>query len=102
MDRRLELQSKLEKLNNVNKVYYQPPNSVMLQYPCIIYNDQVGKTIKASDGLYGYTDSYELMYISKKSNKQIVYDLLSTFKYIKFDRTYVYDGLYHYVFTIYY
>ena len=65
MDRRLELQSKLEKLNNVNKVYYQPPNSVMLQYPCIIYNDQVGKTIKVSDGLYGYTDSYELIYIIK-------------------------------------
>lgn len=102
MDKRLELQNKLQTLDGVNKIYYQPPTNVMLQYPCIIYNDQPGKAIKASGTLYNYTDCYELMYIGKKPNKQIIQELLSIFKYINFDRTYVYDGLYHYVFTIYY
>ena len=38
MNRRLELQEKLEQLVGNSNVYFQPPASVMLSYPCVIYS----------------------------------------------------------------
>ena len=45
MDRRLELQSELEKILGSRNVYYQPLPSLKLQYPCIVYERNPGDPI---------------------------------------------------------
>ena len=38
MGTRLELQKKLEELLGSRNVYYQPPSTVKMAYPAIVYN----------------------------------------------------------------
>ena len=37
MGTRLELQSKLEEILGSRQVYYQPPETVKMEYPAIVY-----------------------------------------------------------------
>ena len=36
-ERRLQLQSKLEEVIGSRNVYFQPPETMRLEYPCIVY-----------------------------------------------------------------
>ena len=38
MNKRLELQTKLENLFGNRRVYYQPPENLKMEYPCIRYS----------------------------------------------------------------
>lgn len=102
MNRRLELQTKLEGIMQNKHVYFQPPASVKLIYPCVIYTIGDGDTKRANDSIYQYVNSYSLMFIYKQPNIDIIEKVLKEFQMCKFDRTYCSDNLYHYVFTIYY
>lgn len=102
MNRRLELQTKLEDIMQNKHVYFQPPASVKLIYPCVIYTIGDGDTKHANDSIYQYVNSYSLMFIYKQPNIDIIENVLKEFQMCKFDRTYCSDNLYHYVFTIYY
>lgn len=101
MDNRLSLQGKLEKLVGYN-VYFQPPASVHLVYPCAIYN-LVGGDIKRADNMmYHYTNRYEVLFIYRQSNMEIVEQVLRTFPMCSLSRIYISDNLYHYSFNLYY
>ena len=56
MNRRLELHSKLVQLIGNNNVYFQPPASVKMSYPCVVYNIGNGEAKRADNQLYGYID----------------------------------------------
>lgn len=102
MDDRLKLQLILESIDPKAKVYYQPPSSLSIVYPCMIYKDAPSHINRASDGLYRYVRCYELSYISKSPNMEISKEILSRFNYSKMNSSYVSDGLIHSIFTIYY
>ena len=102
MDRRLELSDKLRKIIGNDNVYFQPPASVKINYPCIIYNERRGSTTYANDSVYNYVKSYELMFIFKKVNESIVKKVLESLTLCSFDRVYIADNLYHYVFITHY
>ena len=71
MDKRISLQVELEGLAGRN-VYFQPPASVQLVYPCVIYNLSAGDAKRADDSVYTYTNRFELIFIYRKPNIEII------------------------------
>ena len=102
MDRRLELQECLMEILGSKNVYFQPPASVQLSYPCVIYSVGNGDIKRADNLVYAYTNSYEVMFIYKKPNMEILEQMLRSFSMCSVSRVYVTDNLNHYVFNIYY
>lgn len=102
MHNRSELHKKLERLMGSSNVYFQPPASVQLSYPCVIYTLGTGDMKRADDSVYMYTYSYEVIFIYKRPNIDIVEQVLKTFSMSSIYRVYVSDNLNHYAFRIYY
>jgi hypothetical protein len=101
MDRRLELHDELLSIFKKN-VYYQPPESIKLSYPCFLYELSGGKKEQANDTMYLFTRRYDCTYITRNPDHEFIEILLKHFKYISYDRRYVSNNLYHDTFTIYY
>lgn len=101
MSRRLELQSLLEDLLGVKHVYYQPPESLKLEYPAIVYSKSRIDKRNANDSGYNLNTRYELIVVDKRPDNPVIEKLLSL-PYCSYDRPYVSDNLNHDVLTIYY
>ena len=102
MASRLSLQEKLEEVIESRNVYFQPPESVKMTYPCIVYKLGSGNVKYASDIVYNFTKSYDVSYICKKPDIEFIDKMHGTFPMCKFNRHYVTNGLNHYVFTLYF
>lgn len=104
MERRLKLHSEfLELLKSRNgKAYHQPPESVKMVYPAIIYHLNDVQTIHADDLRYVKHKRYMVMYVTNNPDDDFTNEMLEHFKYCTFDRRYVMDNLYHFVFDLYY
>ena len=101
MASRIELQTKLEELLGSRQVYYQPPESVKMVYPAIVYSKNGIKTTHANDTVYTNMTSYTLTVISRKPDNPVIEKLL-TLQYCSYDRNYKSDNLEHDVFTLYF
>ena len=97
--RRLKLQTELEEILGSRNVYFQPPSSISLSYPCIIYTyDDYYKTY--ADGLsYKSTDKYSIILITKDPLPEELLDRLNSMDYTIFDRHYSSDNLHHFAFS---
>lgn len=101
MDRRLKLHEILvEKLGSRN-VYFQPPASLKLKYPCIVYSRSGSKNIPADNLSYIHKKRYEVTVIDEDPDSEIP-DRIEQLPRCSFDRWYTADNLNHYVFTLYY
>lgn len=101
MRSRLELHELLVQTLGSRNVYFQPPESVKLSYPCIIYERNSGRDFRADDSLYNYRKSYSLTVIDKNPDSTIP-DALLYLPMCSFDRFFASDNLNHWTFTIYY
>lgn len=101
-DRRLELHEELKAVLNSSYVYFQPPESVKMRYPAVVYELQRIETRHADDEIYRMHDCYSVTYITNDPDSPIPHDLLRRFQYIRFDRAFRSDNLYHYTYTLYY
>ena len=100
MANRLDLQTKFENILGSRNVYFQPPASVRMQYPAIVYSRRnIDKTF-ASDGSYIQVPCYEVTLIDKNPDSEFIEKILEL-PYSSFDKHYVADNLNHDVFTIY-
>ena len=102
MASRLELHEELCTILGSRNVYFQPPASVKLSYPCVVYNIGNGDAKRADDKMYLYTNSYTVTFIYKKPNIDIIERVLNEIPMSSVNATYCSDNLNHYVFTIYY
>lgn len=102
MDRRLKLQEDLEKIPGVRKVYFQPPASVRMVYPCIRYNRGRPRTHRADDSVYRFTQAYDLMVITPDPDSPIPQYIVEHFQMAEIGPTYSADNLYHTPITLYY
>lgn len=102
MNKRLQLHEKLCELIGNNNVYFQPPASVQLSYPCIIYNIGNGDAKHADDRVYNYVNSYDVIFIYKQPNVGIIEQVLTALPMCRVSRIYVADNLNHYAFNLYY
>lgn len=97
---RLELHSVFQELLGSSNVYYQPPESIKMQYDAIRYSKKAIDSKYANDRKYSMTDCYELIVISRLPDNPVIKKLLSL-PYCSYDRHYVADNLHHDILTIY-
>ena len=97
---RLELHSVLQELLGSSNVYYQPPESIKMQYDAIRYSKKTIDSKYANDRKYSTIDCYEIIVISRLPDNPVIKKLLSL-PYCSYDRHYVADNLHHDVLTIY-
>lgn len=100
MDKRQKM-SKMLKSLGVPNVYFAPSTNTKIDYPCIRYDHADREAIYANNERYIKTSSYTVTYITRRPDEAAgICEKLEAFKYSRFDRTYVTDGLYHYVYTL--
>lgn len=103
---RLALSERLHNLLKANdypdNVYFQPPSTVQMDYPCIRYIRDDIHTKYADDIRYFNKDRYTLIVIDPNPDSQIPDLLLSNFPMIGFDRQYSADNLNHFVLSLYF
>lgn len=101
MANRLDLQSLLEELLGSRNVYYQPPESIKMQYPAIRFSKKNIASTHADDSKYLLRDCYDIIVISRSPDDPVIKKLLAL-PYCSYDRQYVADNLYHDSLIIYY
>ena len=75
-------------------VYYQPPESIRMSYPAIVYSLDSITERHANDTKYLQHRRYQIQYISRDPNEKII-DKLLELPYSSFDRRFEVDNLYH-------
>lgn len=98
---RLELQQILETIMDSRNVYYQPPESLKMSYPCIRYRLNTNDSTKADDIKYLKYRRYEVILIDRNPDSQYV-DPIFDLPMCSFDRSYTADNLHHFVYTLYF
>lgn len=98
----MELHQKLIQILGSNNVYFQPPATVKMQYPCIVYNRMAGDTNFADNIPYMFTQGYEVLLIYKDPDSPLVQKLATGFPMIRLNRHYVAENLNHEAYTLYY
>lgn len=98
---RLDLQTFLETLLSSRNVYFQPPASKKLNYPCIIYKLETIQNTHADNRVYLQGTAYQIMYVTYDPD-DVMIRTLSQLEGCSFDRSYTADNLNHYVYTIFY
>lgn len=101
MDNRPNLQTMLENILGSRNVYYQPPESLKLNYPAIVYERSRIQNTFALDNVYKQSHFYTITVIDYDPDSPIV-ETISKLPKIRWDRHFVSDNLHHCVFTIYY
>lgn len=101
MDRRPELQMRLEEILGTKNVYYQPPETIKMQYDAIRYSRKNIQTMYANNALYRTKSCYEIILITRRPDSPIIQQLMAL-PYCSYDRHYYSDNLHHDVFTLYY
>lgn len=99
---RLELSDRLssimEECGEEPHLYFQPPESVKLSYPCIIYKLRALDNRYADDLPYLTHISYEMTYITRAHDSKVPHRMAKE-PCFAFDRYYPADNLHHYVYT---
>lgn len=101
MASRIELHEELCELLGSRNVYFQPPESLKMQYPCIRYSISGMPNIKANDKFYTKTcTTYDITVIDADPDSDISTRILAHFPMTRFDRAYTSNNLNHHVLTI--
>jgi hypothetical protein len=101
MASRLDLHELLCSVLGTRNVYFQPPESIKMQYPCIVYKRSSINTRFADDELYMRKKRYTVTVIDKNPDSEIP-DKVASIPMCTFDRHFTSDNLNHDVFLIYY
>jgi len=101
---RLDLDAFLRKLIEYPKVkiYFDPPEDVKMEYPCIVYNfDGVYSRSANNSKNYIKRDQYTITLMSEDPDWSLP-EVFMKLPYCHFDRPYIADNLHHWVFSLYY
>lgn len=83
------------------RCYFQPPESIKMNYPAIVYSlDNIDKTY-ANDGVYLSNRRYAVTVIDKDPDTSLV-QKVTNLPMSRFDRHFKKDNLNHYIFNVYF
>jgi hypothetical protein len=99
MSSRLELQTLLEEILGSRNVYFQPPESVKMKYPAIVYGLEDIENTFANDGVYLSKRKYLITVIDEDPDSEIV-EKISQLPTCRFNRHFESDNLNHDVFIL--
>ena len=98
---RIQLQDKLEEILRSKSVYFQPPATVKLKYPCIIYKLDAKDELRANNARYLSTNRYQVTVVDRNPDSAIP-DRISELQYCSFERFYTSDNLNHFIYNLYF
>lgn len=98
---REELQSMLESVLGSRHVYYQPPESIRMEYPAIVYSLARVEKRHAGNSVYLKHKRYEITVIDWDPDSEIA-ERVEDLPLCSFERIYKADDLNHFVFTLFY
>lgn len=98
LSKRLDLHEMLCEILGSSKCYFQPPESVKLEYPCIIYKYDNNTRIHADDVPYNITHQYIVTLVTRDPDDPRV-NTMTELPRMRFDRYYTADNLHHYSFV---
>ena len=101
MASRADLQNELESLLKSRNVYYDPPESVKMEYPAIRYTKSDINTKHADDRPYIHKKQYELTVIDRRPDNPVIDEILKL-PMSDYGRHYTADNLHHDTITLYY
>jgi len=101
MSNRLLLQNTLEQILGSRNVYYQPPESILMVYPAIVYSRDTIDNNFANDKVYTSKTAYEIIVIDKDPDSVII-EKIALLPTCRFNRNYTINNLNHDVFKIYF
>ena len=98
---RLDLQALLVALLGSTNVYFQPPETVQMRYPAIVYNRDKMTIHHADNGPYRNEKRYQITVIDADPDSDIP-DKVAALPRCAFNRNFTADHLHHDVFTIFF
>jgi hypothetical protein len=101
MGRRLDLQSILISILETDHVYFQPPPSVQLIYPCIVYNRDYEVINYADDQPYKNRRRYQVTVIDRNPDSEIPAKI-SALPLCSYERFFTADNLNHDVYKLFF
>ena len=101
MARRADLQILLESILGSRNVYYDPPESIRMNYPAIRYKRSKIANTFANNSVYKQNNRYEIIVMYYDPDSELP-GIISRLPMCAHDREYVVDNLHHDVFTLYF
>ena len=98
---RESLQCLLEKTIDSKQVYFQPPASIRIKYPCVVYELEDLTPVFADDLTYLLHNSYQITYMTHDPDDCVI-KKIAGLPQIRFSRYFSADNLHHYVYIMYY
>lgn len=102
MARRLQLHEEFCEILGTRNAYFQPPASVKLNYPCIVYSKSGIVKNNANNKLYTNTTRYDGVVICHDPDSNIPDNIVEHFPMCTLGDGYTSDNLNHTPFTLYY
>lgn len=91
---RLELQTLLTEILGSGNVYFQPPPTIEMNYPCIVYNRDREQVDHADNKPYSRKIQYQVVVIDRNPDSDIPAKI-SALPMCSYDRFYTADNLNH-------
>jgi hypothetical protein len=101
MGRRIDLHEQLVELLGSPNVYFQPPSSVMMNYPAIVYARDYAKTLFGDNRPYHGRTRYQITVIDKNPDS-VILDRIAALPMCLFSRHYTADNLNHDTYNLYF
>lgn len=98
---RSQLHDILKGLLGSNYVYFQPPPSIQMKYPCIIYSRDAANTDFADNHPYRYLKRYQVTVVDQNPDSDIPGKIAGLPMCI-FDRFYTAEDLNHDVYKLFF
>jgi hypothetical protein len=98
---RLELQDLLIEILGTDQVYFQPPPTVSMEYPCIVYRRDFELMRFADDNPYSHRKRYLITVIDRDPDS-IIPDKIAELPLCSYDRFYTAENLNHDVFKLFF
>lgn len=97
---RLALDEVLKKVDGPAAIYYQPPKSIQMKYPCIVYKRDDVPTKFADNITYFSKQKFLITIIDKNPDSKIPDALSKLLPNVKYVREYPASNLHHFVYSI--
>lgn len=101
MASRLSLQTQLEELLGTRNVHFQPPESIKMDYPAIVYALEDIENAHADGGVYLSYKRYSVTVVDKNPDSTFV-DMVAALPTCQFNRHYNRENLNHWNFSLYF
>lgn len=101
MGTRLDLQNLLEDILGTGNVYFQPPENIKINYPCIIYKRDYANNIFADNKPYKHTKRYSVTVIDRNPDS-LTPNKIAELPLCTFVRHLTVDNLNHDIYNLYF